>query len=748
MGLSISFPAFHYEKVYLGTLVISKEANHVKLSIKSDEVVTFKVIFGDGTEKDLEAPISSLGTYAVRIRYDALRAALAKWSRSHNSENSEGENTSGIDSYPILFTFNENYGTPVGMNVNIAVLSGVAACVEDYCLNRRSEAENTYLLIIRPPSRGETEAERQDRTTGSDKPNHGNEERGKKLWLYSLYSFIIIDKHIKDRLPGLVEDQKDRESISYEVEIETTTSRGSVHSVHWDSAELDIFPLRYVSAFLRSFPLIRLEDLECSNSMLELCRGDLEYVHVGSQITARRRSGHYFISPVIISYPMDIPKKPSQGVVALPQDKILNTGVVKFSIKDFTWNKAVKLVEWLWAKRRDALFKLLLNEEVISAIEQFIKGFRNANYMKCSHKRIGFFTNTELYGNKIIIYSPFVGMITMLYNSIKSSDSHGSGSDYTISGIVAQVMKSLSYGSRSECSSVEELLRDHENEVKKILSVFAIAYGLHGVSHLLMKALTALTGITDYTEFIRVEVDTHWGQDIEQDNRLKEVLANSGFRENVYHENLFEIIPGDRFDLNVYVISREPYSYAIYRDRLVDGSSSQLKLNDIKAVLRKLISYETSQESKDACEVRWKLEQDLLSPYRNILLKSSNQNVLSQVDKFVKDYLDERFKPPRSLFRHLYASYIRYKILKSFQQGNIAVNVKEINTNIQYIWPYHLPQCIDGCYGCVLMERKVTSRTCDLSPIVQELKVSKWSALCLLKYAGLIDEPWVNCELT
>jgi hypothetical protein len=185
-------------------------------------------------------------------------------------------------------------------------------------------------------------------------------------------------------------------------------------------------------------------------------------------------------------------------------------------------------------------------------------------------------------------------------------------------------MKSLSYGSRSECSSVEELLRDHENEVKKILSVFAIAYGLHGVSHLLMKALTALTGITDYTEFIRVEVDTHEGQDIE----LKEVLENSGFQERVYLENLFEIIPGDNFDLNVYVISREPYSYAIYRDRLVDGSSGQLKLDDIKAVLRKLISYETSQESKDACEVRWKLEQDLLSPYRNIL-KSSNQNVYS-----------------------------------------------------------------------------------------------------------------------
>jgi len=742
MGLSISFPAFHYEKAYLGTLVISKEANGVKLYIKSDEVATFKVIFGDGTEKGLEVPISSLGTYAVKTRYDALRDALAKWSRSHNSENSKGENTSDIDSYPTLFTFNENYGTPVSMRrdvkvrdiIKVAVLSGVAACVKDDYLKGRSEAENMYLLIIRSPPILKTEAGWKY-TKCSDKRKYGNEERGRMCWLYS---FIIIDKCIRDRLAGIVEDQKDQKKVSYEVEIETT-SGDSVHSVHSDTAELDMFSLRDVRAFLRSFPLIRLESLECSNSMLELCRGDLEYIHVGSQITARRPR-YYFISPVIISYPMDMPKNPLQGVVALPQDKIFNTGVMGFSIEGFTWNKAVKLVDWLWVKRRDALFKLLLNEEVITAIEQFIKRFGNANYMKCSHRWIGFFTNTELYGNKIITYSPFVGMITMLYDSIKSSDSHSSGSDYTISGVVAQVMKSLSYGSRSECSSVEELLQEHKDDVKKILSVFAIAYGLHGVSHLLMKALTALTGITDYTEFIRVEVDTHGGQDIE----LKGVLENSGFQKGVYLENLFEIIPGDNFDLNVYVISREPYSYAIYRDRLVDGSSGQLKLDDIKAVLRKLISYETSHGSKDACEVRWKLEQDLLSPYRNIL-KSSNQNVYSRVDNIVENYLNTHFKPPRSLFRYLYASHIRDE---RFRQENIAVDVEGIDTNIQYIWPYHLPQCIDGCYGCVLMERSISSRTCDLSPLVQELKVSKWSALCLLKYAGLIDEPWVNCELT
>ena len=771
MSLDILFSAFHYGNAFLGTLVISGRANGVKLSIKSSEVATFKgVIFSDGTEKDLEVPISSLGTYAVRIRYDALRDALAKWSRSHNSENSEGENRSGIHIYPILFTFNKNYGT-VSMKRsanNVAVLSGVTTCVEDNCLKERSEAENTYLLIIRSPSRHKTEAGWQVIT----KCKHGNEE--KDCWLFS---FIIIDKYIKDKLTGIVGDQKDQKRISYEVDIET--SGGSVHSA---SAELFISSLKYVNVFLRSFPLILFECLKRlsdSNSMLELCRGDLEYIHVGSQITVRCekythdclvwQNGWWpyrinFISPVIISYPMDMPKspyevvskrlgkreinlfRPAKEVITLPQDKILNTGVVKFSIKDFTWDKAVKIIDWLWDKRPDALFKLLLNEEVTSAIAQLIKETRDRNYESCSYKPIGLFTKTTLYGKKIIIYSPSVRMITELYDSINakvSNDNNGSGSDYTISAVVARVMDEL-LSSGSECDYVKKLLQDHEDEVRKILSVFALAYGLHGVSHLLMKALTALTGITDYTEFIRVEVDTHWGQDI-----LKNVLENSGFQENVYHENLFEIIPGDKFDLNVYVISREPYSYAIYYDRLVDRSSDQLKLDDVKTELKKLLSYEISQESKDACEVRWQLEQNLLSPYRSILLNPNNQNVLSQVDKFVTKYLEDHFKPPRSLFRYLYAWHIRNKILNGFQQGNNAGDVKEIiNTNIQYIWPYHLPQCVDGCYGCVLMERSVSSRTCDLSPVVQELKISKWSALCLLKYAGLIDEPWVDCKLT
>jgi hypothetical protein len=97
MSLDISFPAFHYGEAYLGTLVISRKANGVKhgvkLSIKSSKVATFKgVISTDGTEKGLEVlevPISSLGTYATKIRYDALRNALAKWSRSHNSDNLE-----------------------------------------------------------------------------------------------------------------------------------------------------------------------------------------------------------------------------------------------------------------------------------------------------------------------------------------------------------------------------------------------------------------------------------------------------------------------------------------------------------------------------------------------------------------------------------------------------------------------------------------------------------------------------------
>jgi hypothetical protein len=728
MSFHISFPAYQYEQAYLGTFKIESNKNQVivKLLISSDKVVSFKFIDKNDV-RNIEVPVSHLGTYAVMINYNALRNGLISWGRSSGAL--------ADNAFPIIFTFKKNYGT-YGIlaedetdkkeRKSVAVLSGISVS-EGESKNKKVKNNHYYLLIIRSPS-----------------CYYVDSQQGSCL----LFSFIIIDEYIKNRLIGAAKENTNR----YEVEIRT--SAGSVRA---DESDLYVFALKHVKTFLRAFPFIDFDSLtDCiSNGNLQLCSGDLEYIYIGSQITVkcgisgdcmswlRRRQrkewksekSYYFVSP-IISYPMVMPEssaRHSQSVVlpnaVLPKDSILRTGVVKFSISDFTWDKAVKLIDCLWNNHKDAIFKLLLNGSALATIASLI-GVSRFYYTE-------YWVTTTLYGKNIITYSPSINKILHIYNSINKSDD-----------LIETIIQLLQEVGIILDNDQQEMLRKLKNKVKKVLAIFALAYGLHGISHLLMKALTALTGITDYTEFIKIEVET---------SGLPADIKKVGFKEGYYHENLFEIVAGDKFDLSVYVVSRVPYSYGIYKDKLIDNSN--LKLDGIKAELRRIIS----RDGKDACEERWYIEKNALNPHRNILLNNqilfSNQvtqgNVLSAADAYIRDYLNPKnpnakFRPPRSLFRFLYGRYIRRGILDKLRQQGIQVQQlgKVIDTYIQYLWPYHLPQCVDGCYGCVLTERSIRSMTCDLSPLVQELKISKWSALCLLKYAGLIDEAWVDCDLS
>jgi|GEM_PF-1730995 hypothetical protein len=747
MSPHISFPAFHYEWAYLGALKIEINNNIVKLSITSNRTALFRYVIGNNTE-EINVPVSHLGTYAVRINYNAIRNELIKWGRENKAL--------GDDTYPILFTFNKDYGTYGTSENRVAVLNGIAVSPEG------SNAEGNYLLIIRSPSSQRTENGWETVTTcmnNGRRNTYYRKNNENRCWLFS---FIIINEDIKNRLINAAENARDTDAgrskgVRYEVIVETSAGRTNSRDV-----DLYVSALRNVRTFLRAFPLIDFDSFTgChSNGVLQLCSGDLEYIYVGSQIVVKcettrncmswlrsrrewKAESYYFISPMIISYPVEMPESSTQQSqnVTLPKDSILRTGVVKFSISDFTWDKAVKLINWLWDRHRDAVFKLFLNRVVISTIASLI-GANGFNYIE-------YFVKTTLYGKDIMIYSPNINSIINMYNSINVSNN--------IIDVITQLLQEV--GVRLEDEHIE-LLRKRENEVKRALSVFALAYGLHGISHLLMKSLTALTGITDYTEFVKINVDTSPAPNLNETYEtfsrglVKDSLQKNGVDQNKYHENLFEIVPDSKFDLSAYVVSRVPYSYGVYKNRLIDNGN--LRLDDIKAELRKILS----RDGNDACEKRWRIEKDVLIPHRNILINNqtllSNQvtqgTVLSAADAYISDYLNPnaRFRPPRSLFRFLYERYIRRGILDELRQQGIRVQQlgRVIDTNVQYLWPNYLPQCVDGCYGCVLIERSVRSMTCDLSPLVQELKISKWSALCLLKHAGLIDEPWVDCDLS
>jgi hypothetical protein len=163
MSLHISFPAYQYGQAYLGTFKIRSNKNQVivKLLISSDKVISFKYIDknNDNVRRNIEVPVSRLGTYAVKINYDALRNGLISWGRSSGAL--------ADNAFPIIFTFKRNYGIyGILTNRSVAVLSGISV----------SESKNNYLLIIRTPL------------------CHYMDSQQGSCWLFS---FIIIDEYIK-----------------------------------------------------------------------------------------------------------------------------------------------------------------------------------------------------------------------------------------------------------------------------------------------------------------------------------------------------------------------------------------------------------------------------------------------------------------------------------------------------------------------------------------------------------------------
>jgi hypothetical protein len=343
----------------------------------------------------------------------------------------------------------------------------------------------------------------------------------------------------------------------------------------------------------------------------------------------------------------------------------------------------------------------------------------------------------NLYGHQIVTYSPSITKLVKAYYDVRP----GGGSD--LLDVVKKYLVELSFGELDEKLLKELQLED----VKRLLSVFALIYGLHGISHLLMKALTMITGLPHYGEFISVTVDV---DSLEKDgfNRLANTLRRIS-SESLIHEGLYMIGAGGVFELRVDVFSRVPFSLSSFRYALrkVDNGAETLDVGLIQDMLKRVLA----RGGVDTCARQWGIEKKLLVPHRQVLRHDPE---LSQADDFIKTSIEQMFKPHRSLFRFLYDYRLSHDILdfvvgkrNEHNHESRKTFLKRLNSRIQYIWPYHLPRCVDGCYGCVLMERSTKSSTCDLTPLTQELRISKWAALCLLKYAGLINFDWVDCNI-
>lgn len=677
--MHLILPAYDYKMMYRGLLTVRDDGTILTILIRKLDTIMLTP----------NIPINPLGTHAVILDMNVIRDLTSAVSHSN-------------DEYPIIFVFNPNYGqlSPTS-KTPIAYLGGA------FILNNTNDqnTSNQTIHYLIGYSRAWVYENGRWRRSTICRGENGYESACK------LYLTLVVDGELDNLGPGR------RIRIEVHVDDKVLTA---------DNVILYNARYRDVKVFERSF--IELGEpyaLQCVNSRISngvefsLCPVDAEVIHLGAQLVVKgeeRRHYVYFVMPTVISYSAKLPK--NTGDAALPKDYIFNTALLKFSITKFSWDDALHLIDWLWSRHRDAVFKLFLNMDVMRSLWRiFSDEAGNTRPPFIEHT-----VTTQFYNKYLINYSLNLRQFTELYYNI-------SRNHVSIGDLVNQVF-SIN-GIRVEVD------REREEMVKKVLAIYALMYGLHGISHLLMKALGALTGLNDYGELVSITVD---GGGLSED--VSEVLEMNLFstsNKEVYHENIFYITVGSQFRLDVNVFSRKRYSFHYFKELLNDGSGS-LNFNKIINVINNLLLI----DGNDRCEFNWNMERRLLEFGRVKFLDDQ----LSRADSELGNWLNNHYKPTRSLFRILYAYRLVWDMVNaSIGEGSRDARsqfMRRLNRYMSFIWPYHLEQCVDGCYNCVLVSRSIKSNTCDMTPLMQELKTSKWAALYLLKYANLFNASWMG----
>ncbi|MEL9990569.1 MAG: hypothetical protein QXP98_00520 [Thermoproteus sp.] len=685
--MAFALPAYEYARVYRGVLRISTDQH--------TNTTTITIIRRDTLTLRPSIPVDPLGLQAVRLGIGAIKDMLRGVRR-------------GNDEYPILFVFNPDYGRlNPSSSTSVAFLGGVAL--------RENTNENDIQYMV-GYSKARIYINKWINTTICQRNNNSD--------ICKLYLTLLIDKELAHVIP-------DGNKVNLTIIIDNNTKLDT------NNITLYIINKEYVNVYERTFMDLSVYDQGCvetdfNNAKFSLCPGDVEIIHLGSQLMLkgfadyisngkkRSRWYTYYVMPIVISYPAKLPKDTND--VALPTDRIFKTAVLRLNIRGFDWNRALELVDQLWNNYPDALFKLFLNAGVIESLRSIFSQYLGNVYIPLTEYTV----STQLYDKYLINHSIVIGRFLDLYYRIRKGHS-------SIGDIVRDVLSI--YGANNV-----QITPNDEELVKKVLAIYALIYGLHGISHLLMKALTALTGIKNYGELIEVTVDSTGLPD-----RVIEVLNKYLFGQNydIYSENVFHVKLGSSFELTIKVFGRDRYIYDHFWNSL-RVSPNSINVNKLVNVMKGFLFI----NNDDRCMYNWRLEKRSLY-YARLRFVNNDKQLLS-ADQKIQGLISTStaaplYKLPRSLFRLLFGrrlvrDVVTYVANESSltNQSDIDNLRRKINRYVQFMWPYYLEQCVDGCYSCVIMERNIRSTTCDMPPLTQELKTSKRAALYLLSYAGLL----------
>ena len=682
--MHLVLPAYDYRTLYRGVLTVSGNT----ISIRKIDTVSLT----------LNSPINPVGTYAVRLNLNAIRDLTKTINHSN-------------DEYPIIFVFNPHYGRlGPGSKTSIAYLGGavILSSTNDQDINYLFGYSKAWVY---------KDGEWHKLTVCKQKNNEEERESTCKLYLT-----LVVD-------PAVVNLLEQGEKIRVEVHVDNGVL--TANDVVLYAAEY-----RKVNVFERSFTELWEPNIsQCISSNIgaaefSLCPVDAEVIHLGAQLAvkgmvddlvSKKRRYIYFVMPTVISYSAKLPHNTSD--TALPKDEIFNTALFRFSITRFSWEDALQLIDWLWDKHRDAVIKLFLNMNVMRSLWR-IFGVSNVRVPFIEHT-----VTTQFYNKYLINYSLNLWQFTELYYKLSRNQTG-----------IADLVKEI-----FAINGVEvEVNKEQEDAVKRVLAIYALMYGLHGISHLLMKALAALTGFNSYGELVSIVVD-RGGLSEGVINTLRANLFDTqdggGYHE-VYHENIFHVELGSQFQLDVNVFSRKGYSFHYFRELLSD-KSGQLDANKIIDVINNILLI----NGNDRCEYNWSVERRHLEFGRAKFIVER----LSDADSELKKWISNHYRPTRTLFRIIYSYRLIWDLVdlivgESSEETKEARSqfMKRFNRHVQFMWPYHLEQCIDGCYNCVLVSRSIKSNTCDMTPLMQELKTSKWAALYLLRHTNLFNAAWMG----
>jgi hypothetical protein len=668
--MSIILPSYQYSRIYLGKinvkgLKINNENDPViDLELKRIKSISLKEMFNDETFASRKVvahfPVSPDGSYAVRISENVLNKINTMSSNDPKSIN-------------VLYLDLINQEDPTRFENQLIIVSASKKLDSIFV---------TSLNFVRT------------------KP---------KVWVIFYFNRETLRSILKDELE---EKGIDVDDIEY-IDLEYDGATYNLHGEFYLASDARFFPksfMRRISEedekqiYSQSFNIY---DLSVTTS-----RFTIDEIHVGGLLYIKPR-----FNKIPYQYPFVIPFTYSKGSTIYPDDLHLNT----FSLNIKVRVKLDKINDFIknflqYIKRSDHLLQSIqkiamsmvfvdgIKKCKIAKYEDIIRVERNTHFLSEESR----FTSIK-FKHLIKIYKKFVSEGDEIKNIVDNLDVDKFVEKLT--EIAVKNGRKINYNNLRTSKCMDKL--------KQRIVVSILELSLHGISHLIKKALISKLSLNpeDLGEYIIIKSPSV-------------LINNLQILDGFY---FYDTLTDKEIQGEVKIFVKRSYSYDTFN--FFGSEDYRDVIDNIKNII-----YIKNQDFR--CNYNWAHEKLQLNRTYQILQNDSRtvnsvklSDCIAQLDGYIKGVVGGHvFYPPRSMFRYLYLKKTDVEDQIKECNNNLDQNqkeaiYKELKRPLQYIWPRYVHQCFDGCYSCVMLQ----NRECELIEVQQEFRISKAGALFLLQ---------------